>query len=709
MSANLTNNKDKKLLTILYQPIDETNMDNEEKYFQILDSVIDGIVELRLQKYKRAMSFMQIDTFMSLILTTLQQASLEDEEAELLFGAKSLSRLLKEKSGFVIFNETQCYDKIKKLYFKYSFNEHLPEKEVFAFYNEILNRREDIFRSREKEKIKQELCLTLPLTSKKKEELNNGKLISKIYSLLKDKDYSKLGINYDDLLYQLASLRVRIKNLKEVKRLKINIDNNLFRYFEELFVGGNLTPEIICTTLNISDLRLGKKIYQKYLTFLLNFKDKVSLTPKEQKIDENDHLKLGFNYNNFVIAEDKKTLKTAQKIVLSLDETTKEEILQDPNQYYQLFCLLPFINLFPELSFDQFKTIIKTYKDVYPKLMKDHRPVTAIDTLINYANGASYEKLYYDAILGSVVCSYIPDYMRKDYVEIYFQMLNKTTSNIPLIDYTLGNYHIENSQFSNPQRLLIGRYFQKTNSCIDLYNQSGCVAYKQVLTKPNASVILIYNKNTNQFLGRILVFRADNFLVLAPYLSLKGQFQLNADDYHILRSIANQFLTEATKAKDNLTYVFTADLFFLNNGVMNLTGPKIKDKRIPNYFPHADLTEDVTLLATKNGKETFASLAKNLHYNEPTFIYSKKRKKPTNQGNLEEINRLRAIYALKNNLPFLPITDAHKVIIGEDWYIEKMPDGTIFKAIVNENANSLEELAYWERQIDGVRTTKKRG
>lgn len=415
-------------------------------------------------------------------------------------------------------------------------------------------------------------------------------------------------------------------------------------------------------------------------------------------------MKVGFNYNNYLIGDNNKVIENLASLLINLNEEEIDKILNNKDLVSEISFLLPFINIVEELDVDTYKNIILSYDKVKNKILEystENEILKNIDDIISLAN--AYNSL--DDItllaLGEKVVLELEEHNSLEYFEFYKKMLNKKESNIPPVNFKHQNYYLESGFYSDPNRLLIGKIPDK-KSCIDLLNVAGKGTYSEVLLGKSADAILVKNEEKD-LVSRILVFRRGNVIQM-------GTVSSEIFPISLYQKIADQIIKESILKDDNIDYVF------LNELSSSIIDKKIyiKDSRFVTRFPHADFSENAILLSSKNKIKGLEDENINLNFDiNAKATYEKLRREVSYNPSKDDINRLRALkIAMENNLEIkenlssnfetIYLKNYNNIVCGEDWYIGIKKDGTIEELSLDTQEEKMEEEKEKARNFLGI-------
>ncbi len=696
----MLNNIDEQLLKILNKPINENDMDVQEKYFRQLQNLIHAVILIRQKKISK--SLFKIDDLDHYLKQSIDLICQRKDEKILNVVTQTIILKINAVLGSVNnITPDSIYPDIKNIYLYYSYSSQFPKDMVTKLYNKILNLLNDNFYQNEKHTIENDLSLTLPITPKK-EQLIKKSLKEKILKeAISKRRFEEINCDEQTLKNKAMNKREEIKQLKVVKKSNIDITVDDFIYFETRFMQGALKLEEIKNLLGTTRT-VAQKIYKKYEEIFAEYLKNITINDRELNLAiYRRRTKLGFDYNNFIIARNVSIEENAEELIKRMPSDLKKQILSNPKEYEEILPLIPFLDLFKEFGYDEYLKVLKHYKTIKNKLLEnkttqDKKYITDnewllknLDKLIESSLGYASENEIEYAILGPKVYNKNP--LRAAlYAEVYLKMWQKKSSYVPIIKGTYKDYTYQTGDYQNPEHLLIG--LNCHGSCIDLFNDKGVETYKKVLLDKDADVIWI-TKN-NDFYARIFVFRKGNFLLMAP-IRHQIEDEENKIDDELVRHIALTMLKEAILNEDNLGFVLQAESYFENQK----NYPRLKDSRFLSKFPHADLNDVVYVLAQDPHK-------KQVSFDEPIKEeYFKQRQKISSEITKEELMRFKAIEMINNNqkedfLPNINLDNYKKIYKGEDWVLLIDHNDQITQIKASEDKNCLNELAAMKVRLE---------
>ena len=705
-------NKLTQLIEYLQLSFDEKDINVQENYFQMLDKVVDGIINMRYTQNKFSFKYPDI-VFLNDSLIKLFQNVSTTKDFDL------LSQFSDELYQFV--GETipidQIENEITKFYNIYLERQTIDLSTTNEFCNKILNQHRNHFMSTEKEKILNKIKSQMSLTEKKKNTILNGKKIQKIGRLIGVKGFEQLGITEEQFRNALENTKKSILNNKDIKKSGIQItDSQLDLLITSYRYYGKLTPNIVTTILGIDNNEITKFIVNKFEQIKFKWLNNVTLTPEESFIYGNEKDKLtGLNPNNYIIGDKNRYYQNIAELLIKLDDQLLNKILTNKAFIKEVVDLLPLVNLVEELDVNAFINILSDYERIRNKLFGTTSPhsniahkeliLHQIDELISLANAYSSLDDITLFTLGRNVVAEVGEPSSPKYLEFYLKMLERQSGNIPPVSVETSKYYLESGNYSDEERLLIGKKPSK-NSCIDLLNSAGMETYNEVLLQGSGDVILIRDKQKN-VLSRILIFRRGNVVQM---ITRSGETY----PIELYQEVADQIIQQSISTADNIDYVFVNSS---SSSLPNDSYRVVQDKRFINSFSHADFTNSAILLRSKNSVKGYEEGELNLNFEEPPKAsYMKPRKEISYKPTETEITRLRVLnIALEPNLeekenksrelePFY-LKDYEKVICGENWYIAVKQDGTLEELILPSTDDRTYEEIRQVQELLGLDTS----
>lgn len=694
-----TNNKDLNIQNGLIQlfNINENDLKTQQKYYQILDKIIDGIVNTRYLQNKAKFKYHDIVSLNNSI-TNLFSENDPDKISDYAYEL------------YIFIGKTIPLENIKSeldnLYNIYLKNKTIDLNITNNFCNNILNQHRNYYLSKEKSTILKELAIKMNLNKNKINSIIRGKKLQIVTNFIKNKYFTELGITREQLLADIENVQNSLLKDKNLKKAGIELNSTIFDIFKTSFLyHGTLDERIVRKHLKTDNINAINNIIKKYESIKFKYLDKLDYFKNGIHISDNEKEKLGgLNHANYLIADNEKCIENIAKLLVKLDDETIDNILNNKNILNEITFLIPFLNYTDELDIDTFINILSCYDKIRYKFLSkvnkneiDFNEVllNKIDDMILLANAYSSMDDLSVYALGNDVLETIGEHNSSKYLDFYLQIIGKQSGNIPPVSFKYKDYTFESGNYSDPNRLLIGKV-PTVFSCIDLLNFAGVETYKEVLSKDSGDVVLIKDKN-NQPVSRIFIFRRGNIIQLIAN-------QGSTFSYEIYKEIADQILKQSIENNDNIEYVFLNSASAYHESFSE-SNTKIKDTRFEYKFPHADTNQSAFLLNSKNNILGFKEEKIKMDFNiKPKARYQKNRKQVSYYPTDEEINRLRALRIITESDPIIKdelsrsfelfyVKDYKKVVCGEDWYIAIRLDGSIEEVILpTGNERTISEM-----------------
>ena len=144
------------IMNIIYRPVVEDDLDVQEKWQSILNSLIDSIIAIRLINYRENNTFINIDVINEEIRYGFKEIN-EDEGLSLKYLTKNIYQKIHLLEKEEIISYDVIYKELNKMYNIYIINEFLPDSLITKFFSKILDYFDNNFRRKEKENIINEL------------------------------------------------------------------------------------------------------------------------------------------------------------------------------------------------------------------------------------------------------------------------------------------------------------------------------------------------------------------------------------------------------------------------------------------------------------------------------------------------------------------------------------------------------------------------
>lgn len=675
-----------RLAEILSYHFDEDNNNNQERLYHRLDEMMNGVAKQRFIRDKRNFRFKSLNQINDYLLKEFEKIDEYNQEYYFKKISSVLSQMISDKSHYDI-----CLEKIKSFYNYYRNQRVLPRELTTNFYNQILNKQEETYIKKTKAEMIKKLTEKLPYTVKKERGRIIGAKLKKIDSLLATKNYQELGITEAELKQSLENYDDDINKVRKIVKEHFHLTKEQLGRINEQFIVGRLTKDILATILPNASDEVRTIILNKYTLIKAQFLNNVSVT--EQELPKLD---LGYHYNNFKIGTMKDTYKTIINILATISEEEAQDILSNKEVPEEILELLPLVGHLNDFNTEEMIVLLRNYTMVLNHIRKESsdKNITLNSALSHFYDFLTTAEAYDSAddltisVLGKNIVEQISFSDKQtsrnplDYLTVYEGMLAREYTFIPRVEGEYGDYHYESANDADRERLLIGK---KCNfSCIGPQG-AGEKAYYQALTGHNADVIIITDKNTNEFVARSICFRKGNYVVLAPFQGIRGIAESLYQPKFLL-DISNQIIKQALENKDTLEYVFLSpDGRFLDDCF-----PIIEDSYLMDPFPHADLDEIAYLLASTKEPEN-VEIDSTLPM---PIIYKTKREKVKGkkEASNESLTKIKALDILlteettereEKERNFEPINKESydDIYMGQDWYVA-IKDGKIVEEVI---------------------------
>lgn len=698
-------------LMLIISSLNHNDINEQKRYFEILDKIIDGIINNRYMQKKRTFSYPDIASIKYEALTIFYHAKEKKDSRSLL---TNLVNKLHEFTGMTL-DIGYIEENILKCYQEYKESGRITIDTIFG--NTVLNHQRNYFISLEKRKILSELSQRLQLTETKKNTIINSKKLEEISCLIFLKDYSSLGINETQLDEMIEMLKIVFRKNKYMNKNGLIITDEMFEYLKERFkISGKISPDDVKTILLPfgiqDDIEVFKYISKKFEQIRLKLLDTIELTEFETNLLlEIEKVKLAVNPSNFNILDMDRYYDNIASLLLALNENTLLDILSNKEYLHEINYIIPLVGLLPELDINFLVNLLSNYSFVRKKIIDTNKYflrtlttdiiLSRFGDLITFANGYSkYNAIYY-FILGEDIISQIGEDKSRAYVEFYVKMFERISGNIPPITIHTDELIFESGRYYDLNRLLIGRKF---NSCIDLtsWSSGGEKTFVSCLQEKPDDVILVKDANGN-LKQRILIFRRGNVIQL---VTQAGEFEYGKD---ICTEIARQILQQSKVQGDNIDYIFINDCSLTQNKESFLP---VYDDRFVSDFPHADTNSKAYLIADTFQTQPLESNAKlnsqvqlPLDFDsKPQCEYPEIRPEINYDPSDKEITRLRALRIIleKEEAKKRQMSSCFKrfymseyiqAVCGKDWYIALKKDGTLEELFIpNSDPRSISEF-----------------
>lgn len=500
----------------------EKDINMQEKYYKILDKLIDAFVALRYEKNRDYLTFFSNNQIHSEILSAFSKIGNLPRNYVLEQLARKIATSINcGDKGEWYLQQLTCF------YHLYQESHYLDRTITTPFYNEILNRQRSVFFQKEKQQILLDLKEKLLLSEKKEQQAKKGLQIRSMRELFKKQDYEKIGFSKEEIEVKLQEVHFDLKEMKYFKKRRVPTDKE-FISLDTLFLSGQLDKEILKTYTDY-DLKTIKIIVNHYYRALLPELNKITIS--SDKITREN---ISYHYNHLLIINSKQYRENLEKIQGLIDEGELDKEVLESKENKEILKLLPLVNILEEFNTNTFLSILKNSKMVMAKIKEDD---IYFDGSMNKILQHFYQiislSLIYDKVDELTTASLGLDITQKilngngnplvsknvfDYIKIYQQMLLKREGEIPPICGHYQDYTYENGKSADSMRLLIG--LNSINSCLGPKAPGGNAFYK-CLTEPDADVLLIKSED-GELVARSLMFRKGNFVIMTPFQGQKA-------------------------------------------------------------------------------------------------------------------------------------------------------------------------------------------
>ena len=580
---------------------EENSDDLQETNFSKFDILLDKMIEKKYKGEKNTFVFANIHA-LDYKLKQIFKDKKEGVSDRLSNFRRLIACFMKLGSDEIGKFENGVEVELRRLYKIYCEKGTLDHEDTKDFYNYVLNENYNSYKQSEKKDLKENIKKSLSLTEKKESLIITGKKLKKMNNLLANHDPS---IDKEALLKEAILIRESIQHMIKKKKSTKKITQLEFETLESLLLNGLIEFEIVCIVLDIDDKRIAKQIVKKYEKVKMKQLHKVNLNILEQKITISEKTRLGFNHNNFKVIDIKRykenvfalcSLFTNDSLyeIISCN-MNNEESLKTEDDLNELCFLLNFANLIDGFGVHELFNILCNYKQIKKGAKKakqiglEARNLLAnIDLVIELAEVYASHSDIITAILGENVVNCVQKQNSKRYCDFYKKVLDKKTCHIPSVSGVYGELEYESGDYHNPERLVLGLNVS-FDSCLCLVNRHGEAggkeAYIECLSRKTGSAIILSYGKEKEFIGRMLIFRRGNTVVLSDFRSKHDNYIKNSE---LIDEIASQILKQARENKDNIEYVLYSPGFSrlrLENYM------KIHVSDVEKTFPHADLSE----------------------------------------------------------------------------------------------------------------------
>lgn len=688
MDIQLTEKLKQLIDKLVFNDLDEENENTQEYYFNLFNKLIDCILLLEYNETEAYKIFVSVKHINDTVTNTFSKINKENKEQEML-------DLIRRILGATEEDKYKYYKlKLSELYEIYQQKGKLEPEETTNFYNEILNKQQNAYLSKNKKSLISKKINKFAITNKKLNNLITTAKLKYAIELIRDEKFEVLGTTREELYSKTNELH---KNLNRIKPFnKEPLSERELMNLDLLFYNGILIEEL----LNKYSPSKRKIILNKYSQVLIPYLEKINNDDVEVDIS-----KVEFNYNHIKIFDKRKYIDTRDEIITKLPVQVIEKITNNIDLYKEILKLIPLVKTLNNFSFEIYYQMLIDYDRIINRLHKEKKlpkKPTVEELMRSMPDVIKFAKIYKNldeyviSILGEDTIKRImkespTSNNPNDYLDSYIKMLNVRTSEIPQISGEWNNYIFENNKPYDKERLLIGKNSYK--SCIGPRGV-GQEAFDFALTSSFSDVLLIKEKETNKFVGRSIMYRLGNSIIMAP---IKGENKENEELYNeeFLTLLGNKIIEEANLRGDNIDYVFLTKL-----DKIDFENIKTDDnEHFLRTLPHCDLSEKFYVIG-QSTRRTFVNPSL-----KRQNTYTKKRQEimKINSDIQEKLLHIKGIQihtahsdARKNILKeeFQKIKDNNYkcAYIGQDWYLAVKEDNTIENVIIHHTKEIEQEI-----------------
>ncbi len=631
----------------------EADIKIQKEYYNYLNKLIDGILLYKYSKEKFYKPVFSVNQINDIIFKFLNKHPLVSKE---MFTSTMVGKFS---------SITKTYTKIEKYYnqFNMIYDEYkdmkFRDKKYTAFYNEILNDQQSFFIKANKIKETKKLIQQFSLTDKKYQCLINKQKLAILLTSIRNNTLKNYNISEEQLNNNLANVHDVLSHKRSIyKTFRLNSTD--YDGLDKLFLSGELNKEILKDKFPIYNKRQCQVIVNAYNKTLFPYFDNVKLETEEISKDN-----IKFNCHDLKIYEINRTRQNSMDFLVSLSDEQKKYVRAHKEELKGIIKLLPLVNVFSEFNSDAFINII-----IYFDKIKERLGVSKLTTdyilnkfpkILELSNAYSTAQNETLSILGektvlTILRNYAISYDPNDYILPYLNMLNLSSSFIPPISGEYKKYVYE-SGTAEIQRLLIGSL--SCDSCIGI-DGAGRDAYQEAINSETGDVLFIKNSSDDKVVGRSIILRRGNFIIMAPIMGERGVNE-NLYEKDFLKQIASQFLTASQNNGDNLEYVFLSYEFNMDRGNFKI----MNDLDFYTNLPHCDIASQVFVI----GKSKYAKKIEWTHDYNCRYLRTRKPVIMKDQDYQKDIERIDALETLQKHQSKEKNTPYNKVYLGQDWYI----------------------------------------
>ena len=346
--------------TLIYQ-FDEDDENTQERLYNQLDKIMDGVAKKRYVRDKRTLRFSSVNQINDYLLNEFSRIDEYNQD----FYFKKIASIINQKIGDDTFYKN-CLETIKYFFTHYYKSGRLPQEVTSSFYNQILNKQEDAYINKTKNTMIKRLRRILPFTLKKEHGRITGAKLRKIDEILESKDYQKLGITEERLRELIASYDEEINKVKKIRRENFYLTKEKLHEINEQFISGKLNEATLSQILPDVNQEVRTIILKKYTLIKAKFLDKITITK-----DELPPIALGYHYNNYKIGTMEDMYKNIINIVSTISEEEAEDIIFNKEIPKAILELLPLVDHVIGFNTEEMIEILRSYPMVLEHMRKE--------------------------------------------------------------------------------------------------------------------------------------------------------------------------------------------------------------------------------------------------------------------------------------------------------------------------------------------------
>jgi len=661
--------------------LDDKDLDTQEMYFAWFEKIMDGIILLRYKKERKDSTFVSNAQISDMIIRCFSKINRFNKKEQLNTLARKMTVATERYE-----QKEDYYKVLEKFYDYYRKDPNIPVELTTPFFNEILNKQQDAFCRKEKEKIKNHLTRVLPLTEKKEMQIKRGRKLKKLQEYLKEEKYGKLGLTEEKKIEIIDEVNTWIKKAKYFKKRDLHLSGEILEQLGQLFFTGNLSIDQVNSQIGLQEEDI-KQIYNQYCKKMLPFLDHIELD-KWEDIRKN----IAYDHNHLVIISNEKSEN--QLSAMSRYEEQNHIDLFNKKENREFIKLLPLCSIIKDFKMEQMKDILTNSNKILQKLTEENPLFDgSMNQILNqFHRVLSLAKIYshttpvvvkalgeetVDKILtgdGLDIISRNP----KDYVEVYQKMLTRTETKVPKVSGVYNNYTFESGNMSDTMRLLIG-----TNCLASCLGPEGAgeEMYREALIGENADVILIKDQEES-FVARMILYRIGNYIMTSSIIGEQG-IQRQFMNKEFLSLIATQLLEKSKQAGDCIEYVFMT-----KDPSVNLDDDYtlIMKFDLVKGLPHLDWRASSYLIGSTSSSVQIKKEIEGKYYSQ-----TREKIKTKEELNVSDLEKIIALEVLMNgeeeqkNIRTIHLEDYEEIYKGQDFYIGLRQDGSYEKVSLPTN------------------------